>query len=94
MFRFILRKDINIKRLHCGMGCGGVGEITRLGYALDDLGVRILAGARYLPLHPHQLSGANNFLFNGYRGFIPLVVKRPEREADHLPPSGAEVENE
>jgi hypothetical protein len=28
------------------------------------------------------------------RGAVTLGVKRPEREANHSPPSGAEVENE
>ena len=48
----------------------------------------------FFPKHPHQLSGATSLLFSGYRGLFPLVVKRPESEADHSPPSGAEVQNE
>jgi hypothetical protein len=47
----------------------------------------------FFPKHPRQLSGAIS-LFNGYRGFFPLVVKRPESETDHSPTSGAEVQNE
>jgi hypothetical protein len=31
--------------------------------------------------------------FNGYQGFLPWGVKRPRPEADHPPPSSAEVRN-
>jgi hypothetical protein len=44
-----------------------------------------------------RLWGPNNFLFNGYWELFPRgggVVKRTGREADHSPPSSAEVENE
>jgi hypothetical protein len=34
---------------------------------------------------------SSNLLSNECRGFFPLRAKRPEREADHLPPSSAEV---
>jgi hypothetical protein len=40
------------------------------------------------PPRPHQLWGPPNLLSNGYQ-----KVKRPGREADHSPPSSAEVKN-
>jgi hypothetical protein len=32
-----------------------------------------------------------SLLANGYRGIFPPELKQPEREADHPPPSSAEV---
>jgi hypothetical protein len=59
------------------------------GYGLDDrgFGVRVPVGSRIFssPRHPNWLWGPPNFLSKGYRG-----VKRPEHEADHLPPASAE----
>ena len=72
-------------------------EIAQLGCALDDLGVRILAGARYLRFFQNIRisSRAQSASYSmGTEGFFPKVVKRSEREADHSPPSDAEVENE
>jgi hypothetical protein len=37
------------------------------------------------------LWGSPSLLSNGYQGLFPLGVKRPGREADHSPPSSAEV---
>jgi len=34
-----------------------------------------------------------SLLSNGYRGALSLVVKRPGREAGHLPPSSAEIKD-
>jgi hypothetical protein len=69
-------------------------------YGLDDraIGVRSPAGARgffLLPLCPDRLWGPPSLLYNGYRGVLsPGVKARPGRDADHSPPSSAEVENE
>jgi hypothetical protein len=40
------------------------------------------------PQHPDELWGPPSLLFNGYQG-----VMQQAREAEHLPPSGAEVKN-
>jgi hypothetical protein len=49
-------------------------------------------GSRILifPLRPDRLWGPPNLLSNDYRGLSP-GVKRPECEADHEPPTSAEV---
>jgi hypothetical protein len=39
-------------------------------------------------------SGPPSLLHNGYRGPFPEAKARPGRDADHSPPSSAEVENE
>jgi hypothetical protein len=41
---------------------------------------------------PDQLWGRSSLLFNGYRRLSP-EIKRPGREANHTPPSNAEVKN-
>jgi hypothetical protein len=41
--------------------------------------------------YPELLWGPPSLLPNGYQGLFPWGVKRPGREADHLPPSSAEV---
>jgi hypothetical protein len=66
-----------------------------LGYGLDDRGSRIRfpAGAGNFSLHHHVQtdSGAQPASYPmGTRGSFP-GVKRPGREADHSPPSSAEV---
>jgi hypothetical protein len=67
-----------------------------LGYGLDDQGsrVRFLAGAGNFSLHHHVQNGSGAHPASypmGTRGFFPGEVKRPGREADHSPPSSAEV---
>jgi hypothetical protein len=42
---------------------------------------------------PARLWGPPTLLSNGYWGFFPPGVKRPERDADHSPPSSPEVKN-
>jgi hypothetical protein len=66
-----------------------------LGYGLDDRGSRVLfaAGAGNFSLH-HRVqngSGAHPASYPMGTVFFFLGVKRPGREADHLPPSSAEV---
>jgi len=41
-----------------------------------------------------QKRGPHSLLFNGYQELFPCGVKLPDPEADHLPPSSVEVENE
>jgi hypothetical protein len=59
-------------------------------YGLDDrgIGVRVPVGSRIFPSprRSDQLLGPPNLLSNGYGG-----VKQQGREADHSPPSSAEV---
>jgi hypothetical protein len=45
------------------------------------------------PPCPERLWGPPSLLSNGYQGVLSLGVKRPGREADHSPPSSAEVRN-
>jgi hypothetical protein len=65
------------------------------GYGLDDQWVRIRVpvGARIFtsPCRPYRLWGPPSLLSNGYRGTLCPGVKRPGREADHSPPTSAEV---
>jgi hypothetical protein len=64
------------------------------GYGLDDweVGVQVPVGSRFFtsPCCPDRLCGPPNLLYNGYGGSF-LRVKRPGREADHSPPTSAEV---
>jgi hypothetical protein len=67
-----------------------------LGCGLDDRGsgVRFPTGAGNFSLH-HRVqngSGAHPAVCPVGTGAISLGVKRPGREADHSPPSSAEVE--
>jgi hypothetical protein len=66
----------------------GVGIATS--YGLDDRVVRaqVPVGVRIFtsPRHPDRLWGPPNFLSNGYRWLSPRG-----READHTPPTSAEV---
>jgi hypothetical protein len=68
---------------------------TALGYGLDDRGSRFRfpAGAGNFSLHHRVQIGSRAHPASypvGTRGFFP-GVKRPGREADHSPPSSAEV---
>jgi hypothetical protein len=64
-------------------------------YWLDDrrVGVRVLVGSRIFSsvCRSDRLWDPLNLLSNGYRGLFPRGVKRPGREADHSPPTSAEV---
>jgi hypothetical protein len=64
------------------------------GYGLNDrgVGVRVPVVSRIFssPRRPDRIWGPPNLVSNGYRGMSP-GVKRPGREADHSPPTSAEV---
>jgi hypothetical protein len=45
------------------------------------------------PPRPDRLWGPPTLLSNWYGGALSLEVKRPEREADHSPPSSETVKN-
>jgi hypothetical protein len=66
-----------------------------LDYGLDDRGsrVRLPAGAGNFSLHYNVQngSGAHSVSIQWVPGSLSLGVKRPGREADHSPPSSAEV---
>jgi hypothetical protein len=69
------------------------------GYGLDDraIGVRSPAGAKDFSsnLRVQTGSGAHPVFYTmGTGGPIPGGKARPGRDADHSPPSSAEVENE
>jgi hypothetical protein len=61
-------------------------------YGLDDrgVGVRVPVGSRIftLPYRPDRLWGPPNFLSDG---LFLLGLKQQRREADHTPPTSAEV---
>jgi hypothetical protein len=65
------------------------------GYRLNDrgVGVRVPIGSKIFssPRHPDQLWSPTNLLSNGYQGLFPRGVKRLGGEADHSPPTSAEV---
>jgi hypothetical protein len=66
-----------------------------LGYGLDDWGSRIRfpAEAGNFSFHTASITamGSTQPLFQWVSGALSLGVKRPGREADHSPPSSAEV---
>jgi len=64
-------------------------------YGLDDraIEVRSPAGAEDFSSSLCVQTGSGP-LYNGYRGPFPGGKARPRRDADHSPPSSAEVENE
>jgi hypothetical protein len=68
-----------------------------LGYRLDDWDSRVqfLAGAGNFSLHHHVQngSGAHPASYPWVPGALSLGVKQLVREADHSPPSSAEVKN-
>ena len=66
---------------HCGPG-----------YGLDGPGVESQWGTRFFA-HPDRSWGPISLLYNGYRDFLGGKV-RPERAADHSPPSSATVMEE
>jgi hypothetical protein len=72
----------------------GSSDGTVTGYRWDDgkVGVRVPVGSRIFssPRRPERLWGSPSLLSNEYRALSPKV-KRPEREADHLPPTSAKV---
>jgi hypothetical protein len=65
------------------------------GYGPDEWGIRVLVpiGSRILisPYCPDRLWGPLNLLSNAYWGVFPRGVKQQGREADHSPPTSAEV---
>jgi hypothetical protein len=65
------------------------------GYRLDDRGgrVQVLVGSRIFssPNHPDWFWGPPSLLSMWVLGALTPGVKRPEREADHSPPTSAEV---
>jgi hypothetical protein len=66
-----------------------------MGYGLEDQGsrVRFLAGVGNFSLHRRVQNGsdAHPASYPIGRGALSLGVKRPEREADHPPPSSVGV---
>jgi hypothetical protein len=65
------------------------------GYGLDDrgVGIRVPVGSRIFssPRRP-DLSGVHLTSYPFGIGVFPTGVKRPGREADHSPPTSAEIE--
>jgi hypothetical protein len=68
---------------------------TALGYGLDDRGSRIRfpAEAGNFSLHHRDQNGSGSTQppIQWVSGALSLGVERPGREADHSPPSSAEV---
>jgi hypothetical protein len=60
---------------------------------LTNLGSILGRGKRFFcPLqHPDQLWCPPDLLSNAYQGAVPTAVKRPGPQADHSPPSSAEL---
>jgi hypothetical protein len=57
--------------------------------------VRLLTGTDFFfATAPRLALGLTQLPSNWYRGLFPRSLKRPVREADHLPQSGAEIKNE
>jgi hypothetical protein len=70
-----------------------VGIATGYGLGDGEVGVRVPVRSRIFtsPFRPDRLWGSPNLLYSGYRGLFPGSKKRPGREADHSPPTSAEV---
>jgi hypothetical protein len=91
---FDWRQNILYLTCHSGKGLGYLSGIT-LGYGLDDrgfdsrrgLGIFLFTTASRPVLGPIQPP------IQWVQGFLSLGVKRRGREADHSPPSSAEVKN-
>jgi hypothetical protein len=68
---------------------------TATGYGLDyrGVGVQVPVGVRIFtsPCLPDRLWDPPKLLYNVYRGLVPRGVKRLGRDADHSPPTNAEV---
>jgi len=83
---------VEIKKNLCKSRDSSVG--VALCYGLDDRGSRLLFSARtgnFSLSRVQNGSGAHPTSFPMATGALSLGVKRPGREADHLPPSSAEV---
>jgi hypothetical protein len=89
LFRF--RINSRILNLICDSSVG-----MALPYGLEDRGSRVrfpaVAGNFSLPYRVQIGSGAHPPPIQRVPGSLSLGVKWPVREADHLPPSSAEVE--
>jgi hypothetical protein len=77
--------------------CSSVSIVS--GYGLDDgaIGVRSLAGAKYFSSNLCVQTGSGTHPASwtiGTGGPFPGGKARPGRDADHSPPSSAEVVNE
>jgi hypothetical protein len=86
--------NFNVTTFLSTPGAGAVSIAT--GYCLDGWGVRVRVpvGARFFSPHrPDWFWGPPSLLSNGYWVASSLEVKRPGREADHSPPTNAEVKN-
>jgi hypothetical protein len=85
-FVSVTAKPVYLKRRSRGSSVSIVSD-----YRLDDRGSIPDRSRGFLlqPLRPDQLWGPQSLLYNGYRG-----KARPGRDADHSPPSSAEVKSE
>jgi hypothetical protein len=92
VIRLLHAKNASAVEIHCEL-CLDSGIAT--GYRLDDQGVRarVLVGSRIFtsPHCPDQLWGPPKLLSNGYWGAFSPGVKQLGHEADHSPPTIAEV---
>jgi hypothetical protein len=63
------------------------------GLVNGGVGVQVSVGSRIFSSTycPDWIWGPSSILIYGYWGLFPLGVKRPRLEADHSPPSSAEV---
>jgi hypothetical protein len=70
--------------------------ICRLWVGIATGPVSVSGGARFFssPQRPDRLWGPPRLLPSGYRGTLSPGTKRPGREADHSPPSSAQVKND